>query len=52
VGDEAVATVITCRERRAESQGHAKRLAKIQKAAIPGHLSLTRPDSPILTVRS
>ena len=24
---------ITCRERRAESQGHAKRLAKIQKAA-------------------
>jgi len=33
VGDEAVATVITCRERRAESQGHAKRLAKIQKAA-------------------
>ena len=33
VGDEAVATVITCRQRRAESQGHAKRLAKIQKAA-------------------
>ncbi len=33
VGDEAVATVITCRERRAESQGHAKRSAKIQKAA-------------------
>ena len=33
VGDEAVATVITCRERRAESQGHTKRLAKIQKAA-------------------
>ncbi len=33
VGDEAGATVITCRERRAESQGHAKRLAKIQKAA-------------------
>ena len=33
VGDEAVATVITCRERRAESQGHAKRLAKIQQAA-------------------
>jgi putative transposase len=33
VGDEAVATVITCRERRAESQGHAKRLTKIQAAA-------------------
>ena len=33
VGDEAVATVITCRERRAQSQGHAKRLAKIQQAA-------------------
>ena len=32
VGDETTATIITCRARRAESQGHAKRLAKIQKA--------------------
>jgi putative transposase len=32
VGDEPEATIITCRERRAHSQGHAKRLAKIPKA--------------------
>ena len=30
-GTRHEATVITCRERRSESQGHAKRLAKIQK---------------------
>ena len=35
VGDETTATIITCRARRAESQGHAKRLAKLQ-AAIAG----------------
>jgi putative transposase len=29
VGDEHEATVITCRQRRAESQGHARRMAKI-----------------------
>jgi putative transposase len=33
VGDEQGATIITCRERRAESQGHAKRLAELQRAA-------------------
>jgi putative transposase len=33
VGDEVEAVVITCRERRAESQGHAKRKAKTQEAA-------------------
>jgi putative transposase len=33
VGDTEEATIITCRERRHESQGHAKRLAKIQQAA-------------------
>lgn len=32
VGDENEATIITCRERRHEQQGHAKRLAKINKA--------------------
>ena len=32
VGDKHVAEIVTCRERRALSQGHAKRLAKIQKA--------------------
>jgi putative transposase len=32
VGDETTATIITCRARRAESQGHAKRLAKIAAA--------------------
>jgi putative transposase len=32
VGDEHEATVITCRERRAESQGHARRLANINRA--------------------
>jgi putative transposase len=32
VGDKTVATIITCRERRHQSQGHAKRLAKISKA--------------------
>lgn len=32
VGDETTATIITCRARRAESQGHAKRLAKITAA--------------------
>ena len=32
VGDEQEATVITCRQRRSQSQGHAKRLAKLQKA--------------------
>jgi putative transposase len=32
VGDKTVATIITCRERRHESQGHTKRLAKITKA--------------------
>jgi putative transposase len=32
VGDENEATVITCRERRAQSQGHARRLATINRA--------------------
>lgn len=32
VGDEHSATIITCRERRHEQQGHAKRLAKLSKA--------------------
>jgi putative transposase len=32
VGDEHEATVITCRQRRAESQGHAKRLARMSRA--------------------
>jgi putative transposase len=32
VGDEHEATVITCRERRAASQGHAQRLANIDRA--------------------
>ena len=32
VGDRTHAIVITCRERRHQSQGHAKRLAKISKA--------------------
>jgi putative transposase len=32
VGDKEQAIVITCRERRHQSQGHAKRLAKISKA--------------------
>ena len=32
VGDEAEATIITCRERRAESQGHARRRANIDRA--------------------
>jgi putative transposase len=32
VGDEHEATIITCRERRAESQGHARRLANITRA--------------------
>jgi putative transposase len=32
VGDEQQATIITCRERRHEQQGHAKRLAKLSKA--------------------
>ncbi len=31
-GDKHVAEVVTCRECRHESQGHAKRLAKVQKA--------------------
>jgi putative transposase len=33
VGDKGHAIIVTCRERRSQSQGHAKRLAKIQKAA-------------------
>lgn len=32
VGDETEATIITCRERRHQMQGHAKRLAKITAA--------------------
>ncbi len=32
VGDKVAATIVTCRERRHLSQGHAKRLAKIQTA--------------------
>jgi putative transposase len=32
VGDERSTTIITCRERRHEQQGHAKRLAKLSKA--------------------
>jgi putative transposase len=32
VGDEQEATIITCRERRHEQQGHAKRLASLSKA--------------------
>jgi putative transposase len=32
VGDEHEAAIITCRERRHEGQGHAKRLAKINRA--------------------
>ena len=32
VGDTAEATVITCRERRAQSQGHARRLGKMAQA--------------------
>jgi putative transposase len=32
VGDQQDATIITCRHRRSQSQGHAKRLAKVQKA--------------------
>ena len=32
VGDEQRATIITCRERRHEQQGHTKRLAKLSKA--------------------
>ena len=32
VGDEHEATIITCRERRHETQGHAKRLGKISRA--------------------
>jgi putative transposase len=31
-GDEQQATIITCRERRHQQQGHAKRLAKLNKA--------------------
>lgn len=33
VGDKEEATIITCRKRRHESQGHAKRLGKIAKSA-------------------
>ena len=32
VGDENSATIITCRQRRSESQGHAKRLAKFARS--------------------
>jgi putative transposase len=32
VGDEHEATIVTCRERRAASQGHARRLANIERA--------------------
>jgi putative transposase len=32
VGDEQEATIITCRERRHQSQGHAKRLGQIHRA--------------------
>ena len=32
VGDEQHSTIITCRERRHQQQGHAKRLAKLSKA--------------------
>jgi putative transposase len=32
IGDEHTATIITCRERRHEQQGHAKRLAKLSRA--------------------
>jgi putative transposase len=32
VGDQQLSTIITCRERRHEQQGHAKRLAKLSKA--------------------
>lgn len=32
VGDEQQATIITCRERRHQQQGHAKRLAKLSQA--------------------
>jgi putative transposase len=32
VGDEQEATVITCRERRAQSQGHVRRLANLNRA--------------------
>jgi putative transposase len=32
VGDEQEATIITCRERRHEAQGHAKRLANINRS--------------------
>lgn len=34
VGDENSATIITCRERRHEQQGHAKRLAKLSAAIV------------------
>jgi putative transposase len=32
IGDESSATIITCRERRHEAQGHAKRLASLDKS--------------------
>ena len=32
VGDEHEASIITCRQRRAESQGHARRMAQINRA--------------------
>jgi putative transposase len=37
VGDEHEATIITCRQRRAESQGHARRLANINRALSRKH---------------
>jgi putative transposase len=32
VGDEHEATIVTCRQRRSESQGHTQRMAKLNKA--------------------
>ena len=37
VGDEHVSTIISCRKRRHEAQGHAKRLATIAKALSRKH---------------
>jgi putative transposase len=48
VGDQHEATIITCRQRRSESQGHAKRMANLQRAlsrkvkGSKGYLRLVR----------
>jgi len=51
VGDEQSATVITCRERRAEQRGHAKRLAKFA-AKLAGKRKHSRRWKRVVAAKS